>query len=120
MSGIKSFIFQRITKIAPFDEPVCTDDHHARKKEAIHQAVDINEMEKILSDKEINFSQREADLFTATVFLVRRAMVRLLNSRYFDDINLIIPIYRRITDLERDVKQLKAELARIKAEQSND
>lgn len=94
-----------------FYESPITEEHHKKKKEAIIEAFDVREM-LILAEK-LNLEAYEERSFIGMHRLIRRALARLLNTRYFDDMNLIAPIYSRISELEREVKSLKAELAKF-------
>lgn len=97
-------------EIAPLQEPTCDTDHHERKRETITEAFDIVELAKILVNEKIAFTEREQDLCLLNMFYVRRAMVRVINSRYFDDINLIAPVYDKVRHQERQLAEMQTQL----------
>jgi len=118
MIGING-VFKRFLQIVPLAEPSCTKEHHDYKKEAINEAFDQDELLKVLADKVLDLYPRERELMTLNTIYIRRAMVRILNSRYFDDINLIGPVFDRVAKLENVVAGQGQHLQKIEQRLQN-
>lgn len=119
MIGING-ILDNLKWFSPLREPSCDEKHHKRKKEAFLKAFDVDELVKILGDKDINMSPRERELFVATIFTVRRSQIRLYNQNYFDKINMLDPVYNRIRGLEEEITQLKIRLDKLEQGTQNE
>lgn len=109
MIGING-VLTRFKEIAPLDEPACTKEHHEYKKETVTDAFAVEELVNIFQDEVLDLYPRERELLLLNTLYVRRAMVRFINSRYFDDINLIAPVHNKVRDLESKLAQAQEQL----------
>lgn len=109
MIGING-ILNRFRELLPMNEPSCDKEHHERKRETITEAFDVDELVGIFKDEILELQPREQELLLLNTLYVRRAMVRVINSRYFDDINLIAPVYDKVRHQERQLAEMQTQL----------
>ncbi len=109
MIGING-VLNRFKEIAPQDEPACTKEHHEYKKETVINAFAVDELVNIFQDEVLDLYPRERELLLLNTLYVRRAMVRFINSRYFDDINLIAPVHNKVRNLEGQLAKAHQQL----------
>ena len=107
MSGILKTI-NRIKAIAPFREPHPHSKLQDRKAKAIRDAFDGDELLALLRDAELFKNPGDREILVASLFLTRRAIVRLTNNVDFNGLHLVPGC-----DTNGQIKKLEAKVAEL-------